>query len=380
MALKARRAVILAKTEAVYGVDAVPTGADAFKVSNLQVSPMEASVQERDVIRPYFGQSERLMSEIFSKVSFDIELAGHGGGVVGAMPKLDRLFKASGASGAQQTIPVVGITRVGTTATATVGAHTYKVGEKVKISGAAQAEYNGVKVITAVTATTYDFEVAGAPVTPATGVIIQDSAYKYLPISEGITSLTIDYILDGLLHKLTGTRGTISIEVPVKGIPKIKFDGTALNNAPQDVVTPIIVTDEFTIPQVANTQNTTGYELLGYAGALESLSLAFNNVVNYITLIGKEYVDILDRKVSGSLSFEATTVAQKDYFSAAKNQVTGNLKLTHGSVNGNKVSINCPRVMLDSPKYKEANGVMMMTANVSVMPVNGNDEIEISFK
>jgi hypothetical protein len=36
--------------------------------------------------------------------------------------------------------------------------------------------------------------------------------------------------------------------------------------------------------------------------------------------------------------------------------------------------------MLDSPKYKEANGVMMLTANIAVLPVTGNDEIAINFK
>lgn len=382
MSLRARKALILAKTESVYGTDPVPAGIDAFQVSNLVVSPMEASVQERDIIKPFFGQAERLMSEIFSKISFDIELAGHAANVVGTQPKIDRFLKAVGLSGAQETIAVTGITRSGTTATATIGAETsrIKVGSKVFLSGAGETEYNGIQTVTAKGATTFNFEVSGSPTSPATGTILMRSAYKYLPISDAISSLTFYYNLDGVLHKLTGAKGTMSLDLSVKTIPKLKFEFTALNNAGSDVAQPTPDFTDFTIPQVANTQNTTSYALLGYSGALESLNLALNNVVNYITLIGKEYVDILDRKVAGSISFEAPTMAEKDYFTAAKDQATGALTLVHGSEPGNKVDINCGRVMLDSPKYKEANGVMMLTANIAVLPDVGNDELEISFK
>lgn len=60
------------------------------------------------------------------------------------------------------------ITRVGTVATVTKIAHGYNNGESVTITGADQAEYNGVKVIYNVTANTFDYDVVGAPATPAT--------------------------------------------------------------------------------------------------------------------------------------------------------------------------------------------------------------------
>lgn len=378
--LRARKALILAKTEVTYGVDPTAAGADAFQVSNLVVSPFEASTVERDNVKPFFGQSERLMAELFSKVSFDIELAGHAANVVGAMPKLDRLLKACGMSGSQSTIAISSITRSGSVATATIGAHNYKVGTKVSISGASQSEYNGIVTITAKTSTTFDYAVTGTPTTPATGSPVMKSVYSYAPISDAISSLNFVYNIDGVQHKVGGAKGTVSLDLSVKNIPKLKFEFTGLNLAPADVAQATPDFTDFTIPQVANTQNTTNYSLLSYAGILESLNLGFNNVVNYITLIGSEYVEILDRKVSGSISIQAPTMAQKDYFSAAKNQTTGALTVTHGSEPGNIVDISCPRVMLDSPKYKEANGVMMLTANIAVLPVAGNDEIVINFK
>jgi hypothetical protein len=64
-----------------------------------------------------------------------------------------------------------GITRSGTTATVTLSNHYYMVGQTVLISGAGQAEYNGVQLITAVTSSTFSFTVASTATTPATGTV-----------------------------------------------------------------------------------------------------------------------------------------------------------------------------------------------------------------
>lgn len=64
------------------------------------------------------------------------------------------------------------ITRSGSTATATVSTgHGYEIGQAVAIAGCNQAEYNGEFRVTAATGNTFNFEVAGAPASPATGTI-----------------------------------------------------------------------------------------------------------------------------------------------------------------------------------------------------------------
>lgn len=65
---------------------------------------------------------------------------------------------------------VTGITRSGTTATATTSAaHGYKAGDAVAISGADQADYTGTFTILSVTTTAFTFTVANTATTPATG-------------------------------------------------------------------------------------------------------------------------------------------------------------------------------------------------------------------
>lgn len=67
---------------------------------------------------------------------------------------------------------VGGITRAGELATVTLNGHGYQSGNRIRIAGADQAEYNKIAIITVLTANTFTYRVSGAPATPATGAAI----------------------------------------------------------------------------------------------------------------------------------------------------------------------------------------------------------------
>lgn len=66
----------------------------------------------------------------------------------------------------------VGITRSGAVATVSHTSHGLSTGQKIKIKGADQSEYNGSKTITFIDTNSYSFTVSGSPTTPATGTIV----------------------------------------------------------------------------------------------------------------------------------------------------------------------------------------------------------------
>ena len=95
----------------------------------------------------------------------------------------DLTFRINGASFTSNTRTVhlgqlragtVTITRSGSTATATWvgGSHPFATGQKVVLSGANQAAYNGAVTITSTGPNTFTFNVTGSPATPATGTIL----------------------------------------------------------------------------------------------------------------------------------------------------------------------------------------------------------------
>ena len=310
MPLLSRKRTILAKTEVTYGTDPTPTGAaNAILVRNLNVTPLNAELVNRDLIRPYLGASEQLLASSYVSVEFEVEMAGSG--TAGTAPAYGPLLLACG-----------------------------------------------------MTATTS----AGVSVT-------------YAPVSSSFSSVTIYYNVDGVLHKVTGARGTVELEITVSQIPVYKFSFTGLYNAPTDTAAPAVTYTAFQTPQAANGDNTSAFSLHSYTAALQSLTVNVGNTVNYRTLIGAEDVQMTNRETSGQAIFEAPTVAAKDFWALALGSTLGGLDITHGTTAGNRVQIVSTRAKVLNPSYQDLNGIQMLQVPFNLVPSTaGNDEFSIVVK
>jgi len=97
MALLTRKRLILAKAEATYGTDPTPTGsANAILVRNLEITPLQSDIVQRELIRPYLGNYEQLLAQARVQVTFEVELAGSG--AAGTAPAYGPVLKACGLS------------------------------------------------------------------------------------------------------------------------------------------------------------------------------------------------------------------------------------------------------------------------------------------
>jgi len=65
-----RKRLIQVKKEATYGTDSTPAGTDALLVRNLEITPIEADVVSRDLIRNYLGASPQLLANTRVSITF----------------------------------------------------------------------------------------------------------------------------------------------------------------------------------------------------------------------------------------------------------------------------------------------------------------------
>lgn len=369
-----RKRVILAKIESSYGTDSTPDGSNAILCKNLNFNPIQAERVNRDLQRPYFGNSEELLATTFVQADFEVEMAA--AGTAGQTPAYDALLRACAFSKTLKTASVTIVT-ASLVATVTHAGHGYTgTGNKITIAGANESDLNGMKTITVIDEDSYSYattEGDGA----ATGTIVCQTGIEYAPISEGIESLTLYCNIDGVLHKMTGGRGSVELVVNVKQIPVFRFSFTGLYEAPTDTAAPTVDFSGFQIPLIANTQNTPGFTLFGFSANLESANFNMSNDVQYISLIGDESVKILDRRPAGNLVFEAPTIASKDFFTSAAETEVGELVLDHGVKAGQKVKLTAPRVNLGNPTYQDSNGTQMLSMPCTAIPDEGNDELVI---
>lgn len=95
MPIKWKSKVVLAKIEASYGVDPVPTGAaNAIQLKNVNFQPMEGTSENRELETPYLGGQSEIPAGLHAKLTGEIELVGSG--TAGTAPGWGPIARALG--------------------------------------------------------------------------------------------------------------------------------------------------------------------------------------------------------------------------------------------------------------------------------------------
>jgi hypothetical protein len=212
--------------------------------------------------------------------------------------------------------------------------------------------------------------------------VVASTSVTYAPVSASFGSCTIYYNIDGVRHKVTGARGTFTINGAVGEIPTIDFTFTGIYNAPTDTALPSATYADQATPVVFKEGNTSGFQLLSYSGCLQAVSFDIGNSLIYRELVGcTKEVLLTDRAATGSVTIEAPTIAQKDYFTAALSDGTlGNLLFQHGQTAGNIVDFASTRVDIGDVTYSDQDGVHMLTIPYTCVPSTaGNDEFSLVY-
>lgn len=251
-------------------------------------------------------------------------------------------------------------------------------------------------------AVSFDVELTGSGTlgtAPAWGKLLQACgmtetvnagvSVDYLPNTDGTLtkSLTIYYHLDGVLHKLTGARGTLTGKMGVNERPVMSFKFTGIDGGDTATANPSATLTAWKTPLVITDPNT-GDITLGCtysAGALSggtafpSLGLEFDlgNTVAHIPLLGGESVDITNRESKGSVTLDLTAAQHVTKMSEVKANSTTGLGLVHGTTAGYKVLIHAPKAQFTNPAYEDKEGRALVKFDLMFTPNAGNDELRI---
>lgn len=321
MALLFKNKVVLAKAEGTYGTSAAPTGAaNAVLTKNMAIVPIAANLIDRDLDRPTFGNDISIHDGVHVTCSFDVELAGSGVAVAG-------IADATDAAPWADLLKACGFDLTVNVATSTV----------------------------------------------------------FTPNSTGTSSVTIFYNMADQLHAIVGARGSVSFTLNAGELPMMSFSFTGLYVAPTaasgDNLLSTVDQSAYVQPLPVNDTYTTAATLAGQTLVMESFSLDMGVDVQYRNLVNAEKVIIVDRSPTGSISFEAPTLATKNWFTHALDDlktVGGALSIVHGTTDGNIITIAAPKVQVTEPSYAESQGQMMLNANLRFTYDTGDDEVSIT--
>ena len=231
---------------------------------------------------------------------------------------------------------------------------------------------------------------SGAAATPAEwGVLLLGckkaetitTEVEYDPVSSGDDSIAMYLYFDGILHKILGARGNLSVDLPVGDRGLISWEFFGKYQDPTDAANPASITiDAVDPPGVVNSSFTIG----GYAAIIGNMNLNMGNrtVVppDANDTHGIGVIKITGREPIGSLDPEAVLEATNPFWADWKAGNEKALTIEIGTVVGNIVKFEAPKCQYGTPKWAERDGYRIYELPLLLNGNAGDDELKITTK
>ena len=202
----------------------------------------------------------------------------------------------------------------------------------------------------------------------------------YAPASSSLESTTIYLYQDGILHKVTGCRGSVSFAGEAGGQLKASFNLTGHTQAVTDVALPTPTLDSTSPPVFIGSS----FTIDAYAAIIDSLSFDMSNEIampgDVSATDGYGEIQIVGRDVIGSFSPELVVVATEDFignWKSGKSMVLASG--TIGSVQYNKYKIDMPAVYYREVAPGDRDGIRTLELNFAAAESATDDEVTIEF-
>lgn len=415
-----QKAVVLAKIESTYNTDPTPTAtADAVLVEDPQYT-VDPNVLARNFARPDLSQLPHKIGRKLAGMSFMVEAGSNGVANAGVNnPMLGVLLRACGfsetaiaasANGIQAVKAHSGNDSYPTWAVAGDETITEPIRYDIEVttggaSGAAEVSITpdqnavanlGQAAQTGVTVTSgaaLDLKSGGSGFTAAptfTGdlvvgdkwtVYVYPTGFLYEPVSSAFESVTLYAYFDGLLHKMTGARGSVSFEATAGEYGKFTFNFSGQYVAPVDA--PMPVSGLFFDQQDPPCFEQARLYLDTFPAVVNSLSWDIaNNVVPRSDANGADGyngVRISGREPTGGIDPEATLVADEDFWGKMAASTGMSFRCRIGSTPGSKIFMVMPYVQYTGLSYQDRDNLRAFDAGLGIKRLTGNDELAIFF-
>lgn len=248
----------------------------------------------------------------------------------------------------------------------------------------------------------FDIEIAGsgtagdapacAPLLRACAMAEDDQAghVAYTPVTNSQASITIHIYDSGILHVLTGARGTVELNLQQGERPTMRFTFRGLYTTPSASAVPATTLTAWQRPLVVTNANSgditfgASYSAGGVTGgttyASRGLTLDLGNEVVHTPLLGGEEIDITARAVTATMQLDLSASQEATFMATVEANTTQSLAFQHGATAGNIFLLHAPAVQLVNPSKQDFNGRRLIGFDARFVPVSGNDELVLVFK
>ena len=417
--LLTRKAVVFAKIETTYNEDAIPVEAsDAILVEEPDYTS-DPEILERKFTRNSLSRLPHRVGRILAGMTFMVEAGSNGKANTATAanePVLGRLLRACGMASVVMpagvaTVGAVNASAANSSLTTNMswavtagdnpvepilytiekdGASTVSI---TPDKNAVDSGYDAVQTAVPFTTTTplqLKDGGGGAVIVPTFGgnpplgdkwtVWVYPEGFAYSPVSGGFESVTLYMYKDGLLHKMPGARGTVTLEAKAGNFGKFSFTFTGQYvkaiDAPlssgavyRQVDPPIFEKAHMSIDEYPVVVETLNFDL----STTVSVRPDANSPDGYCGVM------ITDREVKGGIDPEATLVANHDFWDRMESAKEMVFRARIGETVGNRIWVLAPSTQYTGMTYQDRESLLVYDAGLAFNGVQGDDEITFCF-
>ncbi len=416
-----KKCVVLAKKEVTFGVDPTPSAStDALEVSDPAFT-IDPQILERNNVADDLSPFANIIGRKQASMTFTAELKGNGlhtTGLTANAPLIAKLFEGCGyalsamsTQAVQITTPVPDFDNPVTSPLITWGtkAGTITLDKPVKYtmevttggaSGVAEMTITSNDLVeddttafadqVLTTTTAIDIGNSGAEITPTfTGtltvgqmwhVVVYPAGIRCKPVSSNQSSLTIYMYLDGVLHKMTGSRGNFTITAEAGNFARVEFTFQGIFNDAVDAAAPT-PTYPTTLPEQIEFSNLTW----GAQRDLVSAQFTFEQG-NTLTprpdvnsSEGVKGVRITSRSPQGGMNPEATIEADHPFWDEMSRGKCQFFFAKVGQTAGQTIAMQIPKGQMSAMPYGDRDGIRTYDVSFLCTRYVGDDEVEFYF-
>lgn len=211
--------------------------------------------------------------------------------------------------------------------------------------------------------------------------VVAVTSVTYLPASTGIVSGTLAFYMDGVIKKLWGARGDVSLkfEDGKPGVLHFVFTGADFSVVDGAMLSSGVSYDTTDPIAFMNASLT----IDSYAAIMELLEISKNNTVTLRPDINTEsgYKSAVITKREPMMTFdpEFVTVATYDFYGKLRSGNEGALSAALTGTAGNISTITAPKVQYVSINPGEKEGFRTLGIDCQLNRNTGDDELSIAF-
>lgn len=363
MAKLTNKALLLSVLESNYGQDPGSGYTAIMAKKGIQIKPTGEKI-ERDVIRQTYSPAGHVIGAKEYQLSFEVELKG--GGMSGATlqpPEIDSLLRlcsmnrdngyvitVSGVNGTFTVGETLNNNTAGNVVGTVVGLQQLGSTSVLHVRNAQNEPNSGDDLVGADSGATAD-----------TGSV--EDSFVYYPTSkrEEMASGTLKFYRDGILHLMTGARGTWSGKFEVGRYGVFGFEITGIFNDPVDETDPTPTFSDV-VPPICFGANLHIADLDMSLTAVTTLELKMGNTITPRPDInadeGRRGFEVTDRTPTGSVDPEATDLSDFNPFTKWKEADGVPISCAIGSNAGNRISPFIPDAVYGELSYGDRNGIV----------------------